>query len=99
MTDTPTALVSAVHTRVPQLTEQVCARAVDAVLDAIREALALGHSVELGGLGALQVVESKARKATVMQNGALLHVTVPACRRVRFVTGHNLSAPSTWRTQ
>jgi len=67
------------------------ARALDAVLDTITEALKEGQSVTLTGFGTFEVRDIKARKVRALrgrQAGQL--VTVPAHKRPGFRAGHEL---------
>ena len=70
------------------LTLKDAARAVDAVLDAIRGAAARGERVNLPGFGAFVVVPTKERTARDPWTGA--EIRIPAGRAVRFRAGKAL---------
>lgn len=62
--------------------------AVDAVFDAIKDALVKGNEVRLPAFGVFVVSESAARKARNPQTGE--EVLVPAGKRARFRPGKAL---------
>ncbi|RDV81806.1 HU family DNA-binding protein [Ammonifex thiophilus] len=64
------------------------ARAVDALLGAVREALARGERVAVPGFGAFVVIETKEKKARNPQTGK--EITIPAGKAVRFRPGKQL---------
>jgi len=60
----------------------LAAKAVEAVIDAIKEALEKGEDVKLVGFGTFRVVETKPRKGRNPRTGEV--VEIPSKKRVRF---------------
>lgn len=67
--------------------------ALNAVLDAVREALASGDRVVLTGFGAFEARQVKERQVRAIRGKqAGQRVTVPAHKRVGFTPGSDLAA-------
>ncbi len=64
--------------------------ALNAVLDAITDALRGGNRVVLTGFGSFEVRQVKARKVRPIRGGGSL-ITVPAHKRVGYTPGVNVS--------
>ena len=60
-------------------------RAVNAVLDAIKEAVVAGETVQLIGFGSFETVDRAARDGRNPQTGET--VKIPACKAVKFHAG------------
>ncbi len=65
-------------------------RAVDGVLDAIRDALASGTQVRLAGFGAFRVVHRAARMGRNPRTGESIHI--PASNQPKFKAAKALKA-------
>lgn len=63
-------------------------KALDALLEAIQDALAGGDSVTLVGFGSFKVVKRAARKGRNPQTGA--EIDIPASKAVKFSVGKAL---------
>ncbi|HSM36252.1 MAG TPA: HU family DNA-binding protein [Longimicrobiales bacterium] len=64
----------------PGITKKDCALVVDGLLNAIKDALAAHHHIEIRGFGTFKVRERKARMARNPRTGERVHVpsrTVP----------------------
>ncbi len=64
------------------------ARAVDAVFDAITDALSRGEDVRLTGFGSFSVANRSARTGRNPRTGAPIHI--PASRQPKFKAGKQL---------
>ena len=53
----------------PRVTKRDCGLVVDAFLDAVKDALARGHNIEIRGFGTFKLRHRKARTARNPQNG------------------------------
>ncbi|HEY7065356.1 MAG TPA: HU family DNA-binding protein [Chloroflexota bacterium] len=83
---------SELTTRVAQRTgmpKSQAAKAVNAVVDSISEALAKKEGVSLTGFGSWRVTETKARQGRNPRTGAAINI--PAGSRVSFRPGSTLS--------
>lgn len=65
-----------------RLTKKDAANALDAMLDALTNALAAGEEVKLSGFGGFVVKERSARKGVNPSSGE--EITIPAAKAVSF---------------
>ena len=78
-------LTEAVAAKAAGLTKKQAAEAVNAVLDAITEALAAGDDVKITGFGGFEVKERAARTGRNPKTGEA--VEIPASKYVAFSAG------------
>ena len=71
------------------LTKAQAGKAVDAIIDAIKETLATGEPVSLSGFGTFKVSETAAREGRNPATGAPMMIA--ASKRVGFSAGSRLS--------
>jgi len=69
-------------------TKAAAGKALEAVLESIREALASGESVTLTGFGSFKVSERAARTGRNPQTGE--EISIPASKAVKFSVGKML---------
>ena len=67
------------------VTKRECALMVDAVLDAVKEALARGDGIELRGFGTFKVRHRKARTGRNPRTGEVVEGSGPGCAGVQTV--------------
>ncbi|SMB96227.1 bacterial nucleoid protein Hbs [Thermanaeromonas toyohensis ToBE] len=72
------------------MSQKDAGRALDAVLEAVREAVARGEDVRLPGFGAFVVRERAARKGRDLRTGK--EITIPPAKVVTFRVGKLLKA-------
>ena len=71
-----------------ELTKAEAAKALDATLDAIKEALKKGQKVTLVGFGSFYVSKRKARKGRNPRTGQ--EIKIPATKVPKFTAGKSL---------
>lgn len=71
-----------------RLTKKDAANALDAMLDALTNALAAGEEVKLSGFGGFVVKERAARKGVNPSSGE--EITIPAAKAVSFKSSKGL---------
>lgn len=81
-------LVAAVAAKA-EISKAAAAKAVDAALDAIAEALKNGENVQLIGFGSLAIVKKAARKGVNPATGAVINI--PEKKVVKFRAGAKLA--------
>ena len=90
-----TELVKVVCSKVAENGDKVSqvkmATYVDAMVDAIREAMCAGDSVNLSGFGKFEVVERAARTGVNPQNPSV-KIEIPASRAPKFKASSNLKS-------
>jgi DNA-binding protein HU-beta len=69
-------------------TKAAAGKALDAVLETIRDSLAAGETVTLTGFGSFKVSERAARTGRNPQTGA--EIKIPASKAVKFSVGKTL---------
>ena len=82
-------LINAVASKA-DLTKASAEQAVNAVFDAIKEALQGGDAVRLVGFGTFEVAEQAARQGRNPQTGAVIQIK--ASKRPKFKAGKELKA-------
>jgi len=87
---TKSQLIDAIHEKSTGLTKLQVANVVDAMIEAMRTALAQGGKVEIRGFGNFTVRQREARKARNPRTGEM--VEVPAKRVPHFKPGKELKA-------
>jgi integration host factor subunit beta len=87
---TKSQLIDAIHEKSTGLTKLQVAEVVDAMIEAMKAALAQGSKVEIRGFGNLTVSQREARKARNPRTGEM--VDVPAKRVPHFKPGKELKA-------
>ena len=71
-----------------ELTKRQAAKALDALVDGVQEALSRGDSITLMGFGTFSVMPRSARKGRNPQTG--LEVFIPAGKAAKFRAGKGL---------
>ena len=89
---TKAELVEKIHAKAGLPTKAKAEEALDAVVAALREALASGESVTFTGFGSFKVVERAARKGRNPRTGK--EITIPASKVAKFTPGKGLRTPS-----
>jgi DNA-binding protein HU-beta len=84
---TKTDLVKAVAEKA-DMTQKAAARAVDAFVEVIQEAVSCGEEVRISGFGAFLVKARRERKGRDIRTGEV--VTIPAKKAVAFKAGKDL---------
>ena len=84
---TKTELVKAVADKA-DITQKVAARAIDALIEVVQEAVARGEDVRIPGFGAFVVKERGERKGRDIRTGEV--ITIPAKKAVAFKAGKEL---------
>lgn len=85
---TKTELIEQVYQKAELPTKAKAEAALDAVIDALREAVASGETVTFTGFGSFKVTERAARKGRNPRTG--MEITIPACKVVKFTPGKKL---------
>ena len=86
---TKAELVEKIHAKAGLPTKAKAEEALDAVVAALREALASGESVTFTGFGSFKVVERAARKGRNPRTGK--EITIPASKVAKFPPGKGLT--------
>jgi DNA-binding protein HU-beta len=84
---TKTELVKAIAERA-DITQKVAARAVDAFVEAVQEAVGRGEEVRIPGFGAFLVKTRAERKGRDIRTGET--ITIPARKLVAFKAGKEM---------
>jgi DNA-binding protein HU-beta len=84
---TKTELIQTVAKKTGQ-TQSQAGKAVDAVIDSIRESLGAGQDVRLPGFGTFRVTQTKERQGRNLRTGEKM--TIPAGKRASFSAGTQL---------
>jgi DNA-binding protein HU-beta len=84
---TKTELVKAIAERA-DITQKVAARAVDAFVEAVQEAVGRGEEVRIPGFGAFLVKTRAERKGRDIKTGEA--ITIPARKVVAFKAGKEM---------
>jgi len=82
---TKAELVDTIHAKAGLPTKTQTEQAFDAVIAALKEALAAGESVSFAGFGSFKVVHRAARKGRNPRTGK--DITIPASKVAKFTPG------------
>ncbi|MDD2967244.1 MAG: HU family DNA-binding protein [Desulfovibrionaceae bacterium] len=85
---TKAELVEKIQAKTGLETKVKAEKALDAVVEALRDALAAGESVTFTGFGSFKVVERAARKGRNPRSGE--EITIPASKIAKFTPGKGL---------
>ncbi|MDQ7831776.1 MAG: HU family DNA-binding protein [Desulfovibrionaceae bacterium] len=81
-------LIEKVQVKAGLKTKDAAGKALDAVVEAVRDALAAGETVTLTGFGSFKVSERAARTGRNPQTGK--EIKIPASKAVKFTVGKAL---------
>ena len=85
---TKAELVEKIHAKAGLPTKTLAEAALDAVVAALREALAQGETVSFTGFGSFKVIERAARKGRNPRTGK--EIVIPASKVAKFTPGKML---------